>query len=777
VLYANERCGRDLGIDAAAVQGDAATLLLHPEDRGLAADASAAIVAQAEFECELRLRRVDGAYRWHRLRAVPHESIPGERATWIVTAFDIEDRKVAEAIVEESAARLARAAETDRAVAAELRETNRLLVMAEEMAHVGHFRLDLATESIAWSPEIGRTFAAAETFAPDIEWVVRAVHPNDRDGVVAAVRDALASGEPFTFAARIVRPDGSVRFVAASGQVERLRDGKIAGLFGVLQDVTSIKTAETDLREQKERAEEASRAKSDFLARMSHEIRTPMNGIIGFTTLVLDGELSAEQRRYVMLLRDAGRSLLAIINDILDFSKLEAGRIELERIPINLNALIDGALSIVRSDALPKGVALEVAQAADVPPWVSGDPTRLRQTLLNLLTNALKFTEHGSVRVEVRPDADDPGLIRFEIADTGVGIAPEHRHLLFSDFSQLEPSTTRRYGGTGLGLAICKRLVEAMGGSIGVESTPGVGSTFWFTVALPAIAAPEPSAGDEPPQSIGPRRILVADDNGVNQLVVGNLLTRDGHEVVMVENGRQAVEALRNGSFDLVLMDMQMPVMDGIEATRAIRALPTPTGDVPIVALTANAMAEQAERCRDAGMNAHLAKPVDRVLLRRAIARWARGGRQAEAPAPAGEPAAGDAPRAFGDTPTLGIATMLDIFDGDAESVTRIFTAALASIEVDLARIVSAVRARNMDEAAEAAHRMKGTSGTIRSQHVMAISASIQHAAQSGPLAIDVPLLQALSDAVAELRRDLEAYRRHVATSAVPSPSGRRARS
>jgi CheY-like chemotaxis protein len=393
-------------------------------------------------------------------------------------------------------------------------------------------------------------------------------------------------------------------------------------MVGATWDITEVRVLADDLRAEKERAEAATRAKSDFLARMSHEIRTPMNGIIGFATLVLDGELSAEQRHHVTLLGDAGRSLLAIINDILDFSKLEAGKIELEVVPLNLSALVDGALSIVRGDARPKGIMLDGRIAADLPAWVNGDPTRLRQTLLNLLTNALKFTDRGSIRVSVQRDAQAPHeRIRFEIADTGIGIAADKRHLLFRDFSQLEKSTTRRYGGTGLGLAICKHLAEAMGGTIGVESEPGAGSVFWFTARLPPVAAPTLACSDSPELPVASRRILVADDNRVNQIVVEALLTRDGHTVVLVENGAQATAAVRSGRFDLVLMDMQMPVMDGIEATRAIRTLPAPAGTVPIVALTANAMDAEVEACYSAGMNGHLAKPIDRDLLRRSVAR------------------------------------------------------------------------------------------------------------------------------------------------------------
>jgi PAS domain S-box-containing protein len=895
--YINERCREYTGKTAAEINADSAAGLIHPADHHLVAAAHDSIAAATEFDCELRLQRADGYFRWHSLRAVPLETALGAGQEWIFTAIDIEERKLAESIIADASARLARTAQNDRAVATGLREANRLLVMAEEMAHVGHYRLDLVSEDVFWSDEVYRTYGVPATFTPNLDWVLGAYHPDDREHIMDIIRQTLADGSPFTVTSRIVRPDGTIRTVTTGGQVERAPDGTVLGLFGVLQDITSIQAVERerenlnervllatkagkigiwewnipsdrlewdgamyalhgldeqsmipsyetwfatidsadrervateiaraidgeapfdtefrvvlpdggvrylralgtlledpaaggprmvgaswditeiriladDLREEKERAEQANRAKSEFLARMSHEIRTPMNGIIGFTTLVLDGDLSPEQRRYVSLLRDAGRSLLAIINDILDFSKLEAGRIELERIPVNLSALVDGALSIVRSEARPKDLALSVEVAADVPAWVSGDPTRLRQTLLNLLTNALKFTEHGSIRIEVRRPATPSGdQLLFRISDTGIGIAPEQRHLLFGDFSQLEKSTTRRYGGTGLGLAICKRLVEAMGGTIGVESEPNVGSVFWFTADLPATKPGTLTETDEPAYRVVPRRILVADDNRVNQIVVGGLLARDGHDIVLVENGREAVEAVQGGGFEIVLMDMQMPVMDGLEATRAIRALPGPDGQIAIIAVTANAMAEEVERCHAAGMNGHLAKPIDRELLRRAIARWSNT-RESPTPALAApleiETVHEPQPPSLQDTPTLGIATLLDIFDGDMASVSDILAAALASIEVDLGRIAQAAGAHDMKLVHEAAHRMKGTSGSIRSQHVLEISAVVQETSKHNPDAIDPKLLLALEAAVAELRSDLDAYRRFAATA------------
>jgi signal transduction histidine kinase/CheY-like chemotaxis protein len=401
-------------------------------------------------------------------------------------------------------------------------------------------------------------------------------------------------------------------------------------------EMAERRRVETEAQEARKAAEDANRAKSEFLATMSHEIRTPMNSIVGFTDLLLESRLADEQREWVAIIRESGRSLLAIINNILDLSKIEAGKVELERIVFSPGRSAREICELLHAGARKKGLRLEHEIPPAVPRQVIGDPARFRQVLLNLVSNSLKFTAEGGVRVvyswEPPDDGHPRGVLQVEVVDTGIGIAQDKVERLFQRFAQAEGSTTRRFGGSGLGLSIAKRLVELMDGEIGVKSEPGHGSTFWFripfepaeeaeVVVAPASPEPVPAATVQ-----RPIRVLVADDVEFNQRLATLMLRKLGCTVDCAGDGRRAVSQTAAQHYDVVFMDCQMPELDGFEATREIRqreqAAGSDGGRVPIVAMTANAVVGDRELCLSAGMDDYVTKPLNVDELRRVIQQW-----------------------------------------------------------------------------------------------------------------------------------------------------------
>jgi two-component system, sensor histidine kinase len=773
--YVSAGISEDFGIPRDALVRDAAALFarIHPDD---AARVHASLEESAQgvspWRIDFRFVGPGDDVRWARGSARVHVDESGA-AVWDGVLLNITGEKQAEAAAQASEAR---------ARLAELRLVEAVTTIADGFAlWDGEARLVLHNEGLR------RAFGVSELkIGTRLDEVLRA---SIRAGVIeigdadpeAVIRERmamlgnltgdferkLAGGRWYLVRERRLADGGFVTLYTEITEMKRKEEQLQQAEVNLLRKVSDLEESQARVEEQgrnlvlmtedlaaaRDAAEAANRAKSDFLAVMSHEIRTPMNGVIGLTGLLLETPLTAQQRQFAESVKQCADSLLGILNDILDFSKLEAKRMALESIDFNLEDVIAGATQLLEPRARGRGLSLTAEIAPGVPRSLNGDPGRLRQVLLNLTGNAIKFTDRGSVRIAVTHRALDGDMIELNIAviDTGAGIAPEVQDRLFTRFTQADSSISRRFGGTGLGLAICKELCELMGGKIGVESAPGRGSTFWFTLrcARGAAAAEAARGASGRVDAEAPRAldILIAEDNEINRMLVSALLARLGHRIELVGNGRAAVAAVERRAWDLVLMDVQMPEMDGVAATRAIRALPAPANAVPIIALTANALAEHRAEYLAAGMTDYLTKPIQPEALEAALARWApQTGIVPEVPA-----ARGTDDILSDDCPLGSLSRSLP-----PARLGEIVAAYVIDTEQRLERLRQHVERQDFAALGQEAHNLVGTSGNVGAVRVATLARELKQLAlaeDARAAALVDAIERAAASAVAALRR------------------------
>jgi PAS domain S-box-containing protein len=585
--------------------------VLHPADRKRTQDLMATAVMTGH-----------GATLEHRLKV-------GNRWTSWRSTFRTEPRAnglFALRGISENITELAKARDAARRGELKMRKAQReaqasaqRLAVALQAAEAGVYEIDHISKTFWACPEFVKITGQGDaSYEQATQLRFPGFHPDDLEHVRASFRSLhTGSGDSGAFDARIVRPDGETRWIRVSHHLKVGRGGRWLKAVGLIQDFDERKRQEIALLEAQQAAEAAGEAKSAFLANMSHEIRTPMNGVMGVMHLLKAEKLSEDGRHMLEEALSCGQMLAELLNDVIDFSKIEAGHLELAAEPLDPKSVLEGVVRLLRPQADGKGLLLRLDADPNLG-WVRADPVRLRQALFNLVGNAVKFTERGTITV--RCASPRPGFLRFEVVDTGVGIPTEAQDRIFQRFDQGDASTTRKFGGSGLGLAITKKLAEMMSGAVGFTSEEGLGSTFWLEVeAEPAEALAVSSETLEP--VLDGLRVLVVEDNATNRMIATKLLESLGAQVDTASDGYLGVEAAERGGFDLILMDVQMPGIDGLEAARRIRALGGAAAATPIVALTANVLAHQRSAYLDAGMDGVVGKPISPGVLLREIAR------------------------------------------------------------------------------------------------------------------------------------------------------------
>jgi len=585
---------------------------VHARDRKRLRDAFVECLADGNFrEVEYRLRGRDDWFTL-RLKLRPERRPDGSYA---VRGLIQDITEVAEA--RHAARRGERRAHEARS---EAEAIARRLKLALEVAQAGVYEIDHVARRFWASPELVRLAGEDAAYADVTKLRYPRFHPDDlrhvRESFLALHHGAKRSGEGFE--ARILDPQGRERWVRIFHHLQVTRNGRWLKAVGLVHDIDADKRQELALIEAQRAAEAAGEAKAAFLANMSHEIRTPMNGVLGVLQILKSEPLTPNGRALLEEALSCGRMLAELLNDVIDFSKIEAGRLELAFEPLQPKAVIEGVVNLLKPQADGKGLGL-VAYCDPAVGWVRSDPVRLRQALFNLVGNAVKFTEAGGVTVRCQPAG--PERLRFEVEDTGIGIPAESQSRVFERFDQGDASTTRRFGGSGLGLTITRRLAELMGGAVGFTSQENVGSTFWLEILAQPADGSQTALVQPQDNALDGVRVLVVEDNATNRIIATKLLEQLGASVETAADGYLGLEAAACGVFDLILMDVQMPGIDGLETTRRLRAMGSPVSDIPIVALTANVLSHQRTAYLDAGMDGVVGKPISPADLLAEIAR------------------------------------------------------------------------------------------------------------------------------------------------------------